>query len=84
MIPYVHGPYHPAIDSRTTIIYGFCIGAPMASKRREEESKKLLESEKAMSNMMEDDRSQRFCPRCAIATCLKTCSKCRGETIPFE
>ena len=56
----------------------------MASKRREEESKKLLESEKAMSNMMEDDRSQRFCPRCAIATCLKTCSKCRGETIPFE
>ncbi len=56
----------------------------MVSKRRDEESKRLLESEKAMSNMIEDDRSQYFCPKCAIATVLKKCPKCGAETISME
>jgi len=56
----------------------------MVSKRREEESKRLLETEKAMSNMIEDDRSQHFCPVCAIATVLKKCPKCGTETISME
>ena len=56
----------------------------MVSKRRIEESKMLLESEKAMSNMMDDDRSHRVCPVCAIMTCLKKCPKCGSDTIETE
>lgn len=56
----------------------------MASKRREEESRRLLESEKAMSNIVQDDRTDRVCPRCAVATSLKKCRKCGGETVPME
>ena len=56
----------------------------MVSKRREEESRMLLESEKAMSNIVQDDRTDRVCPSCAVATSLKKCPKCGGETIPME
>ena len=56
----------------------------MASKRREEESRRLLESEKAMSNIVQDDRTDRVCPRCAVATSLKKCPKCGGETMPMD
>ena len=64
--------------------YGLCIGLPMASKRREEESRRLLESEKAMSDIVRDDRTDRVCPKCAVATSLKRCPKCSGETFPME
>ncbi len=57
---------------------------PMASKRQIEESRMLLESEKAMSNMIDDDRADRVCPVCAIMTCLKKCPKCGTETIDTE
>jgi len=56
----------------------------MVSKRREEESRRLLESEKAMSDMLKDDRTHMFCPRCAVATSLRKCPKCGGETIRME
>jgi ribosomal protein S27AE len=56
----------------------------MVSKRREEESRMLLESEKALSNMMDDDRTDRVCPKCAIATVLKKCPKCGTETFSME
>lgn len=56
----------------------------MVSKRRDEENRNLLESEKAMSNMVEDDRTDRVCHRCAIATSLKKCPKCGGETAKME
>jgi hypothetical protein len=56
----------------------------MVSKRREEEARRVLASEKAMSNMIEDDRTDRVCPRCAIATSLKKCPKCGGETVPMD
>jgi hypothetical protein len=56
----------------------------MASRRQIEESRMLLESEKAMSNMVDDDRSDRVCPVCAIMTCLKRCPKCGAETIQTE
>ena len=56
----------------------------MVSKRRDEEARMLLESEKAMSNIIQDDRTDRVCPRCAIATSLKICRKCGGETFPME
>jgi hypothetical protein len=56
----------------------------MVSKRREEEARMLLESERAMSNMFEDDRTDRVCPGCAIATSLRICRKCGRETLPME
>lgn len=56
----------------------------MVSKRREEESRMLLESEKAMSNMAIDDRTDRVCPRCVVATSLRKCPKCGSETFPME
>ena len=56
----------------------------MASKRREEESKQLLESERAMSDMKVDDRTDRVCPKCVIATCLKKCPRCGSETFKME
>ena len=56
----------------------------MVSKRREEESRRILESEKAMSNIMDDDRSEYVCPKCAVMTSLKKCPKCKGETIHIE
>lgn len=64
--------------------YRVSIGLSMASKRREEESRRLLESEKAMSNLTQDDRTDRVCPKCAVATSLKRCPKCSGETFPME
>jgi hypothetical protein len=64
--------------------YGFGIQADMASKRREEESRRLLESEKVMSDMISDDRTDRFCPKCMVATSLRKCRKCGTETIPME
>ncbi len=60
------------------------IGLHMASKRREEESRRLLESEKAMSNIVQDDRTDRVCLRCAVATSLKKCPKCGGETVLMD
>ncbi len=56
----------------------------MVSKRRQEENRMILESEKAMSNMIEDDRADRICPKCAIATSLAKCPKCRNETMKME
>jgi len=56
----------------------------MVSKRREEESKMLLASEKAMSDITKDDRADRVCPKCVIATCLKRCPRCGSETFEME
>lgn len=56
----------------------------MVSKRREEENRAILESEKAMSDMTVDDRTDRVCPRCAIATSLRRCPKCGSDTLPME
>lgn len=67
-----------------TIIYDPALGAIMVSKRREEENRAILESEKAMSDMTVDDRTDRVCPRCAIATSLRRCPKCGSDTLPME
>ena len=75
---------HSKVCMHKTNLYGLAIGADMVSKRRDEEARMILESEKAMSNMIEDDRTDRVCPRCAIATSLKRCPKCGGETLPME
>jgi len=56
----------------------------MASNRRKEESKRLLESEKVMTDFMADDRTDRVCPKCAIATSLRKCPKCGAETIQMD
>ncbi len=56
----------------------------MVSKRREEENRTLLESEKAMSDMVADDRTDRVCPKCVVATSLRRCPKCGSETFPME
>ena len=67
-----------------TVKYGSVIRASMVSKRREEENRTLLESEKAMSDMVADDRTDRVCPKCVVATSLRRCPKCGSETFPME
>ncbi len=56
----------------------------MASKRSEEDRKRSMRSEKIFSDILQDDRMDRVCPRCGIATCLKVCKKCGGETVKME
>jgi hypothetical protein len=56
----------------------------MVSRRREEENRAILESERAMSDITEDDRANMFCINCMIATSLRKCPRCRAETALME
>ena len=56
----------------------------MASRRRDDECRMIIESEKAMTDMTGDDRTDRVCPKCIVATSLRKCPRCGSETYPME